>query len=57
MSTPTISNDDSRKPNRKKLENLERLRKKQEGKVSKKRLKKMAQIVERKKVKETVSLA
>lgn len=41
--------------NRKKIEHMERVRKKEESKVSKSRVKKLAKIVERKKVKDTVS--
>jgi hypothetical protein len=45
------------KMNRKKLENLERLKKKKEAKVSKSKQRKLTQIAERKKHKQTVTIS
>lgn len=42
------------KVNKKKLENLERIRRKKEAKISKNKAKKLAQIAERKRIKQTV---
>lgn len=49
-----MSAPNGEKINRKKLEHMERRRKKEEAKNTKTKLKKLARIVERKKIKQTV---